>query len=73
MWLFVAVSWVCQYFVIVVFPDHSHLLFTVYVLEKLLQHYQDELSNETCMILMSRGMRFPTIDILTSVDSDEPL
>ena len=26
-WLFIAVSWVCLQFVIVVFPDHTHLLF----------------------------------------------
>ena len=27
MWLFLAVPWVCLQFVIVVFPDHTHLLF----------------------------------------------
>ena len=26
-WLFFAVLWVCLHFVIVVFPDHTHLLF----------------------------------------------
>ena len=26
-WLFLAVLWVCLQFVIVVFPDHTHLLF----------------------------------------------
>ena len=26
-WLFFAVPWVCLLFVIVVFPDHTHLLF----------------------------------------------
>ena len=26
-WLFLAVSWACLQFVIVVFPDHTHLLF----------------------------------------------
>ena len=26
-WLFIAVSWGCLQFVIVVFPDHNHLLF----------------------------------------------
>ena len=26
-WLFFAVLWVCLMFVIVVFPDHTHLLF----------------------------------------------
>ena len=26
-WLFLAVPWVCLQFMIVVFPDHTHLLF----------------------------------------------
>ena len=26
-WLFLAVTWGCLWFVIVVFPDHTHLLF----------------------------------------------
>ena len=26
-WLFLLVSWGCQQFVIVIFPDHTHLLF----------------------------------------------
>ena len=26
-WLFLAVPWICLRFVIVVFPDHTHLLF----------------------------------------------
>ena len=28
-WLFLAVPWVCLQFVIVVFPDHIHLLFLI--------------------------------------------
>ena len=28
-WLFLAVPWVCLQFVIVVFPDHTHLLFFI--------------------------------------------
>ena len=31
-WLFLAVPWVCLQFVIVVFPDHTHLLFYIYCL-----------------------------------------
>ena len=27
LWLFLSVPWVCLIFVIVVFPDHTHLLF----------------------------------------------
>ena len=30
-WLFLAVPWVCLQFVIVVFPDHTHLLFTIII------------------------------------------
>ena len=26
-WLFLRVSWLCLHFVIVVFPDHNHLIF----------------------------------------------
>ena len=33
-WLFLAEPWVCLQFVIVVFPDHTHLLFLVCILEK---------------------------------------
>ena len=29
-WLFLAVPWVCLRFVIMVFPDHTHLLFLRY-------------------------------------------
>ena len=28
-WLFLAVSWVCLQFVILVFPDHDHLFFII--------------------------------------------
>ena len=32
-WLFLAVPWVCLRFVIVVFPDHTHLLLLLYILQ----------------------------------------
>ena len=32
-WLFLAVPWVCLQFVIVVFPDHTHLLFFILILK----------------------------------------
>ena len=35
-WLFLAVPWVCLQFVIVVFPDHTHLLFLVTIYYKLI-------------------------------------
>ena len=35
-WLFLAVPWVCLQFVIVVFPDHTHLLFLVTICYKLI-------------------------------------
>ena len=31
-WLFLAVPWGCLQFVIVVLPDHTHLLFFIYVI-----------------------------------------
>ena len=34
-WLFLTVPWVCLQFVIVVIPDHTHLLFSFYVLKEL--------------------------------------
>ena len=36
-WLFRALPWVCLQFVIVVFPDHSHLLF-LEIMENLENH-----------------------------------
>ena len=44
-WLFLAVSWVCLQFVIVVFPDHSHLqfLFSSQITLREILH-----SNSTC-------------------------
>ena len=33
-WLFLAVPWVCLKFVIMVFPDHSHLLFLLILLKE---------------------------------------
>ena len=35
-WLFLAVAWVCLQFVIVVFPDHTHLIFCIFVIEQFL-------------------------------------
>ena len=32
LWLFLAVPWVCLQFVIVVFPDHTQLLFLAFLL-----------------------------------------
>ena len=31
-WLFLALPWVCLQFVIVVFPDHTHLLFLTFAM-----------------------------------------
>ena len=43
MWLFLAVPWVCLQFVIVVFPDHTHLLFLFSNSAK--THYDDNLGD----------------------------
>ena len=36
-WLFLAVPWVCRQFVIVVFPDHTHLLFCIKLYKSMIQ------------------------------------
>ena len=33
-WLFVVVPWVCLQIVIVVFPDHTHLLFFMLIIDR---------------------------------------
>ena len=38
-WLFLAVQWVCLQFVIVVFPDHTHLLFWSYKSQRKMFNY----------------------------------
>ena len=38
-WLFLAVPWVCLRFVIVVFPDHTHLLFAAFNIFMLCFYY----------------------------------
>ena len=42
-WLFLTVPWGCLWFVIVVFPDHTHLLFS--------KHNCLELSGFACILL----------------------
>ena len=37
-WLFLAVPWGCLWFVIVVFPDHTHLPFLMYFLNTVMLH-----------------------------------
>ena len=41
-WFFLAVSWGCLQFVIVVFPDHTHLLFSVSEVSSLLCRSSEE-------------------------------
>ena len=38
-WLFPTVLWVCLQFVIVVFPDHTHLLFFEKLTKQSLEYY----------------------------------
>ena len=40
-WFFLAVPWVCLQFVIVVFPDHTHLLFLRMHIESLSKPHDD--------------------------------
>ena len=44
-WLFLTVSWGCLWFVIVVFPDHTHLLFLVMRLK-----YNSETGTNVCLV-----------------------
>ena len=50
LWLFLALPWVSLQFVIVVFPDHNHLLFFVINYSETIIHLR---STEVCYI--SRG------------------
>ena len=50
-WLFLAVSWVCLQFVIVIFPDHTRFLFLQHVLNLL---YIRSLKND--MVLNTKVM-----------------
>ena len=43
-WLFLAVPWVCLQFVIVVFPDHTHLLFLL----------SNEIDQDVCLVSFLR-------------------
>ena len=65
--LFLAVPWGCLRFVIVVFPDHTHLLF--FSMRYLLNQWMD--SNQTCIdTLLGKGKRtinFSDLDIMFKV------
>ena len=59
-WLFLAVSWGCLRFMIVVFPDHADLLFYKYIIRAILYNMEQSFSrivsdfNETfCICLFS--------------------
>ena len=54
-WLFLALPWVCLQFAIVVFPDHTHVLFYIYVY----------IITLTCQILIKRVLHSP-IEMLHS-------
>ena len=40
-WLFLAELWVCLQCVIVVFPDHTHLLFVMYSVDHYIQRVKN--------------------------------
>ena len=45
-WILLAVPWVCLRFVIVAFPDHTHLLFSAAIANRLIdfrQHFHEKL------------------------------
>ena len=55
-WLFLAVPWVCLQFVIVVFPDHTHLLF----FHQCVISYTFNLSNSDGSVLRAIRIRLAT-------------
>ena len=62
-WLFLPVPRVCLQFVIVVFPDHTHLLFYIIYL-----HYYNKISHsyKESFTFLKRGVGFsPVINIRT--------
>ena len=61
-WLLLAVTWVCLLFASVVNPDHTHLLFYIYL------HYYINMSNsyKEVFTFLNRDVAFsPKINILT--------
>ena len=50
-WLFLAVPWGCLLFVIVVFPDHTHLLFLTYTLSQFKVNFSAELKISMIVIV----------------------
>ena len=53
-WLFLAVPWGCMRFVIVVFPDHTHLLFLYFITSGLVR---------TCYLYKVSGLTKTTQEI----------
>ena len=47
-WLFLTVPWVCLQFVIVVFPDHTHLLFLVMISSRRVKKLLPEICSKYC-------------------------
>ena len=58
-WLFLAVPWVCLPFVIVVIPDHTHLLFLL-IFQKQLYYFSNKNLN---------GENVATVDSMYDVTS----
>ena len=54
-WLFLAVLWVCLQFVIVVFPDHTHLL--LQILSKPFMYLEVELNASTTSGKRQRNLK----------------
>ena len=56
-WLFLAVPWGCLRFVIVVFPNHTHLLFLHLLLKRLLKHFSRRQKQTTFVVIGSLGAK----------------
>ena len=59
MWLFLAVSWVFLQFVIVVFPDHTHLLFFDVVYRTMLKRLSLSALLQVIKIQITRLLNIP--------------
>ena len=63
-WLFLAVQWDCLRFVIVVFPDHTHLLFFTCALCQFLCHrFQIWSKMVTCLFLAAFCVAIATVKV----------
>ena len=64
-WLFLAVSWVCLRFVIVLFPDQTHLLFLLKIINRDVKNQDKEITFKirTCSYQLGPVARKPVFGV----------